>query len=263
MRKLEETVWNLPPSELLLKDNEVHIWMANQQQPSFAVASFWKELSDDERERAKRFRFEKDRRQFVVSRGILRQLLGSYLRVPSESLRFQYSAYGKPSLAEEFSQSQLKFNISHSGEIVLLAFAIRRELGIDIEKIQSELATEEVALGHFSAREILMYLALPERLRTEAFYNCWTRKEAFIKAIGEGVSCALDAFDVSLAPGEPAKLLDSRLEENSIAKWSLVNLDCGSSYKAALIVEKGDWIITCWKWNAQFDEHKMKQAKEL
>ena len=248
MGKLEKTVWNLPPSELLLKDSEVHIWMANHQQQPSALAAFWKTLSKDERERAKRFRFEKDRLQFVVSRGILRQLLGNYLSVPAESLRFLSSANGKPSLAEEFRQSRLQFNISHSGEIVLLAFTIERELGIDIELIQPEMATEEVALGHFSAQEVAVYRALPESLRSEAFFNCWTRKEAFIKAIGEGFSCPLDAFDVSLAPGESAKLLASRLAENPISKWSLVNVDCGSNYKAALVVEKGSRVIKCWIW---------------
>ncbi len=249
--KTGETVWEKAPGGLVLKPDEIHMWMASQNQRQAALDNFWKTLSGDERARAERFRFPKDRNQFIVSHGILRQLLGSYLQVAPAEVSYQYSAYGKPFLAEDFYSSHLRFNLSHSGETMLLGFTRGRELGVDIERIRQDFATLEIARAYFSPQENFILQALPKPLQPEAFFNCWTRKEAFIKAIGEGVSCPLDRFDVTLAPGEPAKLLATRLTDHPVSKWSMVNLEIGPDYKAAVVTERGEWHLKCWKWDAR------------
>lgn len=248
MREPPGSDWEIPPTGIALNQNEVHVWMANldNQQPFTEV--LWRALSGDEQERAARFRFLKDRLQFIFARGILREILGCYLKVPPGSLRFQYSAYGKPSLAEEFCSTRLQFNISHTNGIILLAFAIDLELGIDVEKVQSDLATEELAERYFSAHEVAVIRSLPKSLRAEAFFNCWTQKEAFIKAIGEGLSCPLDQFDVVPTPGEPAGLLATRMQGNPASKWVLKRLNVKPGFKAAIAVENKEWELSCWQW---------------
>jgi 4'-phosphopantetheinyl transferase len=248
MKENRELGWENPPNVLDLKPDDVHIWLASQNQEPTEVDSFWNSLSSEEKERAERFHFIKDRHRYIVSHGILRFILGMYLGVDPAYVGYQIGAYGKPSLTDEFCSCRIRFNLSHSGDAVLLGFTRGRELGVDIEKIRTDFATIEIARAYFSPQEILTFQSLPKRLQTEAFYNCWTRKEAFIKAIGEGVSCPLNMFDVTLAPGEPAKLLATRLKGNPVSKWSLVGLNSGHAYKAAMVTESGNWNLKCWKW---------------
>jgi 4'-phosphopantetheinyl transferase len=244
MRETTGSDWEIPPIGVALNKNEVHVWKANLDHQQPIIEMFWNALSDDERERAARFRFLKDRLQFIFARGILREILGFYLKVPPSSLRFQYSAFGKPWLAE----THLQFNVSHASEIILLAFAIDLELGIDVEKVRADLATEEIAERFFSAHEVAVLRSLPKTLRAEAFFNCWTQKEAFIKAIGEGLSCPLDQFDVVPAPGEPAGLLATRVQGNPASKWLLKSLKVKPGFKAAIAVENKGWELRCWQW---------------
>jgi 4'-phosphopantetheinyl transferase len=161
-----------------------------------------------------------------------------------------YSANGKPSLSKEFHSSQLRFNVSHSGGTVLLAFGLDRELGVDVEQIRPDFATGEVAERFFSAKEVSALRSLPVALQAEAFFNCWTRKEAFIKAIGQGLSCPLDRFEVTLAPGEPARLVATSVADVPVSKWSMRSLNCQPGLKAALVVEGHDWKLRCWKWRS-------------
>jgi 4'-phosphopantetheinyl transferase len=214
------------------------LWLADQDQPPKVIESLRRTLSVDEIERASRFRFERDRLHFTVARGILRRMLGTLLEIDASRVRFRYSGYGKPSLSGEFDSSRLKFNISHSGGRLLMAFAIGRDIGVDIEHIRPDFASYDIAERFFSASEVQRLRSLPSALLTEAFFNCWTRKEAYIKAIGEGLSCPLDKFDVSLAPGEPARLLATRVQGLSADRWVMRTLDVGEFYKAAMVVER-------------------------
>jgi 4'-phosphopantetheinyl transferase len=248
MSKSGNINWNIPPAELVLTEHEVHVWLVNQHQHQ-QIQALWKNLSSDERQRAEQFHFQKDRNQFVMARGVLREIIARYTKVPANHLRFQYSAFGKPCLSEEFCSTPLRFNLSHSCGIVLLGFTIGRELGVDIEQIRSDFATEEIAENFFSTNEVAVLQSLPRSLRTEAFYNAWTRKEAFIKAIGEGLSFPLDKFDVTLSPGEPARLLAIRIEGNFTSKWSMKSLECEQSFKAAIAVEGIDWELKCFQWD--------------
>jgi 4'-phosphopantetheinyl transferase len=158
-------------------------------------------LSADERERAGRFAFEHDRRRYVVARARLRQLLGERVGAAPESLRFVYQAHGKPALARRPGQRDLRFNVSHCGEVAAYAFADGREVGVDIEEVRELPDADQLALRCFSPGERAAYLCLPPRERPRGFFDCWTRKEAFVKALGAGLSQPLEAFDVSRSPG--------------------------------------------------------------
>jgi 4'-phosphopantetheinyl transferase len=237
-----------PCQGLKLLSNEVQVCLGNQDQPAERIEAFFRTLSADEQDRARRFHFEKDRVRFIAARGILRKVLGTLLERAPDKVRFQCSEYGKPSLSDEFSSARLKFNVSHSGGKVLIAFSLGRELGVDIEEVRREFTTEEIAQRYFSAFEVETLRSLPENVRAEAFFNCWTRKEAYIKAIGEGLSCPLDKFDVTMAPGERARLLKTRVHGLPASAWAMQSLDAGRGYKAALVVEGHDWRLKCWRW---------------
>jgi 4'-phosphopantetheinyl transferase len=224
------------------------VWLANQDQRAERIKAFFQTLSSDEQQRALRFHFERDRVRFIAARGILRRCLGAFLETAADRVHFRYTDDGKPSLSVEFSSARLRFNISHSGSKVLLAFSIGRELGVDLEEVRPNFATEEIAQRYFSALEVETLRSLPKSVQAEAFFNCWTRKEAYIKAIGEGLSCPLDTFDVTLAPEEPARLLVTRVPGLPASRWAMQSLDAGRSYKAALVVEGHKWGLKCWRW---------------
>ncbi len=240
--------WRLPQKGILLPDDEVHTWRASLDQPPSRVRGFLDTLAPEEKERAQRFHFQKDRDHFVVARGLVRTILALYLNLEPHQLGFRYNSYGKPCLVEEINSSNLRFNLSHSRGLALFAITRGRELGIDVEYIRPDVAEEGIAERFFSTREVAMLRALPVNLQAEAFFNCWTRKEAYIKARGEGLSLPLDQFDVSLAPGEPAVLLDTRIDLEDISRWHMTELAPGAGFAAALVVEHRDWHLRCWQW---------------
>lgn len=179
---------------------------------------------------------------------MLRELLGRYLLVNPCELRFTYNRYGKPALDRKLHAERLSFNLAHSGGLALYAFTRDGEVGIDIEQLRDDLGSEEIARQFFSVEEITALTALPEHLRTEGFFNCWTRKEAYIKAQGEGLSLSLQSFDVSLTPGEAALLLATRDDPQEASRWSMRALLPGEGYAAALVVEGvGDYRVKCWQ----------------
>lgn len=226
--------------------NEVHVWRAPLDQPTHVLARFRRILAADELARAVRYHSEKDGRHFIAGRGMLRTLLGRYLRRPPGQLRFKVNAYGKPALADG---GPLSFNLSHSHGLALYAFTIAREVGIDIEHTRAEVDCQQLAAHFFSPLEVRTLLSLPVESQRQAFFNCWARKEAYIKARGEGLSRPLAGFDVSLAPGEPASLLRSDEPEGGAARWSLRELGVPAGYAAAVVVEGGGWRLRCWQWS--------------
>jgi 4'-phosphopantetheinyl transferase len=230
-------MWSQPPQTLMLSNGEAHVWRLRLEQQSDLRESFLRTLDQDERERADRFHFEKHRRHFVVGRGGLRTLLARYLETKPDEVRFSYGANGKPALDGEHRDSPLRFNASHSGDLAVYAFVQNHEIGIDVEYITREVASEDIARRFFSAHEVEALNALPEAQRAAAFFRCWTRKEAYIKAIGSGLSHPLDEFDVTLAPGEAAALLRVQRDPESVARWSMFDLDVGEGYTAALAID--------------------------
>jgi 4'-phosphopantetheinyl transferase len=216
---------------------EIHIWHQNFARGLAEVEALGGLLSPDEMERAQRFRFEANRNEFMVCRGTLRALLGQYVSVPPKELCFEYSEYGRPGLATGSWAGDLDFNVSHSGGHALLGFARGRKIGLDIEKIRRDFGTSEIAERFFSEAERSALRDLPQEQKHEAFFRCWTRKEAFIKALGEGLSHPLDQFDVSLAPSVPAQLLASRPDTKEAQRWRIWDLQAPTGYAAALVAE--------------------------
>jgi 4'-phosphopantetheinyl transferase len=194
-------------------------------------------LSVDERERAGRFAFERDRRRYIVARARLRQLLGERLGVAPECLRFVYQPQGKPALASCPGQRDLRFNVSHCGEVAAYAFAEGREVGVDIEEVRELPDADDIVMRFFSRRERGAYMRLPLRERPQGFFNCWTRKEAFIKALGSGLSCPLDSFDVSFAPGRPARILRVGRVAASRCGWTLRSFVPGPGLVGAVALQ--------------------------
>lgn len=240
--------WPHPPGDLALGRDEVHVWRARLARPDADVERLRATLMPDEAERAGRFYFEQDRRHFVAARGVLRCLLGRYLGLEPCAVRFRYGSFGKPELAEESGGGCLRFNVSHSRELAIYALSLDRDVGVDIEYMRADFECIEVARSFFSPSEIAALRALPARDRKEAFFNCWTRKEAFIKAQGTGLSYPLSHFSVSLLPGEPARLLEVSGEAREASRWVIRELEPHPEYAAALAAEGNGWKLKCWQW---------------
>jgi len=225
---LEPPVPELPPSSL-------HIWQFPVTPSPLTPDRHTSLLSSDERVRASRFHFEKDARRFTITRAALRSILGGYTRTAASDLRFDYAHHGKPSLAE--NPANIRFSVSHSGGLAMIAITLAREVGVDIEAFRNNIETDKLAERFFSApeRESLRLLSAPNRVA--AFFRCWTCKEAFLKAQGLGLSRSLDSFDVEVNPERPAQLLATRPHAEEAGQWSLhgVETDCG--YAAAAAVE--------------------------
>ena len=237
--------WSQAPASLSLQSGEVHVWRVDLEQPEHLVQRFRDTLEDDEIHRADRFHFEKDRRAFAVSRGFLRHVLGRYLEMKPEALRFSYGPYGKPALDGQHKTGPLRFNMSHSRAVALVAVTEAREIGVDVEYIRADFASDDIARRFFSPSEVEAFNALPNDQQVAGFFRCWTRKEAYIKAIGRGLSQPLDGFDVTLAPDLPPALL--RADGDDASRWSLSDIDAGEEYAAALVIEGQISNIRCWQ----------------
>jgi 4'-phosphopantetheinyl transferase len=244
--------WNSPPLDLTLDLDEIHVWRVSLAQTESCLQSLQQTLSTDERTKADRFRFPKDRSQFIVSRGALRAILSRYLNISSHILRFDYNPYGKPSLTVAQGGNTLRFNLSHSRGMALIAITKNRDIGVDIEGINPNFSCLEIAEKFFSPLENSVLRSLPEHLHPTAFFTCWTRKEAYIKAVGKGLSIPLNQFDVSLAPGEPAALLNVEGNPEEASKWSLIELFPSSDMVAAVAVAGDCWKLHCWEWTGEF-----------
>jgi 4'-phosphopantetheinyl transferase len=195
-------------------------------------------LSDAERQKASRFAFERERGRFIVARARLRQLLAERLGMEPESVEFTYGVHGKPALARRLAQPDLRFNVSRCGDVAVYAFAPGREIGVDVEAVRVIRDADDIAARFFSRRENEAYLALDPRDRPLGFLNCWTRKEAFIKALGDGLYHPLDRFDVSLAPGEPARILRVASTPGAHCGWTLHSFLPGPGLIGAAVVRK-------------------------
>lgn len=241
-------MWDPSPQDLKLQSNEVHVWQATLNLEPAQVDSLMRVLLPDEQVRASRFYFQKNREHFIVARGSLRVILGRYLNTEPEQLQFRYNSYGKPALIGQSGSNGVRFNLSHSRGLALYAIARGREIGVDLEYIRSDFADGQIADRFFSLREAKALGAIPTDSRIAAFFNCWTRKEAYIKARGKGLTLPLDQFEVSLVPGEPATLLRVSGNPDETSRWSLRELLPASGYVAALAVEGHDWQLKCWQW---------------
>jgi len=226
--------------------SEIHAWFADLEQPAEAIQQLAATLTADEKQRAARFHFERDRSRYIAGRGILRHLLGAYLETPPDRLQFRYGEHGKPELAEP--ASDLRFNLSHSHGLALYAFVSRREIGCDIERLREDVWRDRIAERFFSRAEAAALSALAPELRTEGFFRCWTRKEAWIKARSHGMSIPLDSFDVNLASNEPARLKGTRPDPEEANRWIIHPLEAPPGFVAAIAVEgeAGPILVRQW-----------------
>jgi 4'-phosphopantetheinyl transferase len=233
---------------LALAADEAHVWRIGLDVSAATRARLHQTLDEDERRNADAFHFTEDRHRYVVTRGTLRVLLGRYLGRDPRGLHFRHGPHGKPALVPTGPEESIRFNVAHSADLALVAVAREREVGVDVERIRAELPIEELAHQVFSPHEIATLLSLSGEARIRAFFAGWTRKEAYVKALGMGLARALEAFDVSLAPGEPARLLADRAEPAATARWSLRDLAVGVGYAAALVAAGTDWRLSAWQW---------------
>ena len=213
---------------------DIHVWHAALDREESALAQLTELLSPDEKTRAGRFRFVKDRNHFTVARGVLREFLGAYLQEEPASLEFSYGQHGKPALAGKHASSGLCFNLSHSFGMAVFAFARGRNLGIDVERVDPESTGEDIARRFFSPGEVSDLRSLPPTGRPEAFFRCWTRKEAYIKALGTGLHTPLDGFSVSLLPDQPAQFLGG-----VDPCWHIAAFHPAEDYAAAVVYDGG------------------------
>jgi 4'-phosphopantetheinyl transferase len=202
--------------------------------PADVSAALWQLLSGEEQQRAERFRYVEHRQRYIVARGSLRRLLAERLDIAPRAVELVETSYGKPKLAVVHSSADLGFNLSHSGVLALYAFTKGRAVGIDVELVRQVPDAEDLAERFFSASEYAALRSLPLDGRSLAFLACWTRKEAFIKALGLGLSCPLDAFDVTIDPDGPARFTRIEARTGRIAHWKLQAFTPYPSYIAAL-----------------------------
>jgi len=241
-------LWKIRQSKLTLGEKDIHIWQAELDLPILGFQKLYQTLSIDERVRAERFHFEKDRKCFIARHGILRTILGCYLNVEPSRLQFCYGKYGKPELADTFGEGPILFNMSDSEGLALYAFTRSQEIGVDIEHIRDIPEMDQITERFFSERENAVFRSLPESKKKEAFFNCWVRKEAFIKAIGAGLHCPLDKFEVSLVPGDPANLPSIQEDSRVAFRWSMQELKPRSGFAAAFAIEDRSRQLHCWQW---------------
>lgn len=178
----------------------------------------------------------------------MREILSRYTGIAAKDLRFSYGPKGKPEFAGGLEESGIKFNLSHSSEFALLAVTQGLTVGVDLEWIKPDFATDDIAERFFSATEVQTLQSLPAAHQAEAFFSCWTRKEAYIKALGEGLSVPLESFAVAFAPGVPAALLHVRVDPTEVERWSMYNIEVSEGYKAAVVVEGKNHRLKQMEW---------------
>ena len=251
-----ERDWLPAPKGVPLAAGEVHLWRADLGLASGQRQDLLLTLSADEQERASRFHFERDRNRFIAARGILRAILGRYLGLDPAQLQFSYSPHGKPSLANDCDgaagklhpQGQLCFNLSHANDLALYAVAWDCRIGIDLEFLRPLSDLEKLAERFFSTGEARAIKALALEQRPAAFFRCWTGREAYLKATGEGLS-GLETIELSLLPGSPVRLHRINGDPDAVAGWLFQPLDVAADCMAALVVEGQHWTLRQWQWS--------------
>ena len=221
--------------------DEVHVWTADLDRAP--AGRLGQTLEPQERARAARFRLPDERRHFLARRGVLREILAAYTGQAPDKFRFVYTQFGKPALAPESAAGDLRFNLSHSAGVALYAVARKREVGIDLERILPHVVTNELIERVMSQAEVFALYDLPCGVQGTAFFDCWTRKEAYLKALGKGLQIEPGSFAVSFAPGKPAALL-----EGTDPRWSVQALAPTAGYAAAVSAEGQGWQVRVWSW---------------
>ncbi len=241
--------WEKPPAGLLLSGENVHIWRAVLDLPGKSVEELGRSLSNDEMMRAVRFRYERDRNQFISARGILRLILAGYLSVEPDKIRFGYEKDGKPRLQNEYGRADIQFNLSHSEGMALYVFTGNHEAGIDLERIQNFPEMEQIVEQFFSAKEQTLFGALPSSEKKKTFFNWWTRKEALMKAMGKGLSYSPDRINFLPTEAKSPESIKTLRCDNEQKRWAIWDVGPAEEFAGAVVVEEGRWNVQYWQWS--------------
>jgi 4'-phosphopantetheinyl transferase len=237
------TEWFAAPKILTLTPGDLHVWRAWCEGDADLLEHCLTTLSADEVERADRFRIETACRDFIVTRAILRELLGRYLNLRRDEITLRYGLQGKPAITGKGEKSTIRFNVSHSHGLALLTFAYQGEVGVDVEWVKPEYPGKEIAERFFSAQEVAELSKLPPSLSREGFFKCWTRKEAYVKARGGGLQIPLRSFSVCVQDNEQQQLTD---EEGK--PWSVYPFAPDTEFQGAVAAAGSGWRIRHWNW---------------
>jgi 4'-phosphopantetheinyl transferase len=251
MRTDETTCWRSPAGHAALSEHEIHVWGSPLDVAPAVRQAFAAFLSEEERTRATRFRFELHRNRFVVGRGLLRAILGRCLHVAPAGVEFTYGPQGKPHLSRRFGPSGIHFNLAHSEGLALLAVTTSGPVGIDVEKIRTIGWAGELANRCFSPHEREMFAEYAPRDRERAFFDLWTRKEAVLKATGAGIAQSLHQIEISPRSRDVALVLAVSGDADRAESWSLHDLVPAPEYAAAVAIRASGVSLRCW-W---LDEH--------
>ena len=249
-----DTFWNSAPRKVQLNKDEVHVWRVNAFLSRSRILKLQTFLDRAEIDRAGKFHFARDRERFIVARGMLRVILGHYLKMSPGALRFHYNAFGKAFLDGDNSGLEIQFNLTYSRGLILYAVASGRQVGIDIEYINYDTPVAELSKEVFSASETEELNGLPADLQTEFFFKGWTHKEAYLKACGRGFSMPLNELTVSLLPGGTTLLLNISNNPPESTGWCLQDLNPGKGFASALAVKGTGWKLKCWEDRTDHEE---------
>ena len=235
-----------------LCDDQIHFWFTRLGQNDPRISTLHSFLSVDEIKRAERFHFDRDRVSYTISHGVLRQLIAQYVGVAPRDVEYVNGPHGKPSLAPVCGDTSLQFNMSHTAGLAVYAFGRNRRIGVDVEHIDREIKDRDaIAEGYFSKQEVEVYRALPEIDKVTGFFNCWTRKESYLKARGDGLSTSLDSFQVTLRPGDPARLVFAK--QDRATAWSMASLEPAEGYVTAISAESNWNLIDLGEFHSELD----------
>jgi 4'-phosphopantetheinyl transferase len=252
MSAVKSTVWTEPSEVPTPKPDEVHVWRISLAGQPGETARLKELLSPEELDHAGHFHFAHHQRRFIIRRAVLRQLLAACLGGSPGAVQWEFGSHGKPVVPDQTDDRDLRFSCSHSDDWALIALARGRELGVDLEQHRPMPDAAEVANRFFAPAEIRELTSLPPALKAAGFFNCWARKEAFIKALGLGLSYPLNRFVVSLAPEKPAALLAVEDDPEAVKKWRLMTFTAIPACSAALVFEGPAAALKYFDWKPRF-----------
>lgn len=255
-------LWRFPPPKIDLQTNEIHAWCAPLSLGRKTLDQHLSILDDQEKERAERFLAASDKRRFVKGRSLLREILSFYLQMDPRDIKFEYSEYHKPAIAN-YHPEHFEFNVSHSEDLIVIGISRSIPIGLDIESTNRSQKDLELASEFLSPGELALLQKVPETQKLEAFLNCWTRKEAYLKAIGKGLVDSLSEIRVNIAPGEPARFISLYGDKLEPKEWLLQSIQPAIGFTGAVACRQRGLRLACWRWpeNAEAYFSKRKHSK--
>jgi 4'-phosphopantetheinyl transferase len=234
--------WIKPKDSVIISNSETHVWLLPLELNKRGLEKAKSLLDNHEKTRAEQFYFHRHRNHYIAARGQMRKLLSQYLNVENDRIKFSYNEFGKPYLEKNLIQ----FNLSHSNKLALFAVNLQYELGVDIEWMKRKSNLLQIGKRFFSTNEYAQLKLLPEKLQRQGFFNCWTRKESYIKARGKGLGISLSKFEVSLIPGESVQIKSTAHEPDAVKKWKLYAFNPHAEYAAGLTINTNHTQVCFW-----------------